>query len=468
MLGTIIRKEMLDTMTSPKFVFTFLLCMILILLSVYTGINNYREEMREYSAAVAMNQSNLESQPSFGALAGLGTKITKPPEVLGTLIVGIQEAVGRSAKVNVAYDPSLEDSKYNSNPVFAVFGELDLTLIVKIVLSLFAILFTYDAIVGEKERGTLKLMLANKVPRDKLILGKAIGSFVSLLIPLLLGVLMLVAYPDISLGREEWLRVGLIFLLFLCYLSAFFTLGLFVSTRTNRASSSLLILLFLWVTCVTIIPRVAVMTAGRMERIPSMHEITAQKDAFLQEIQGAAPTMLLEWREKNPPPKGKGAKERMPEWQAKYKQFLEDIQQDLTTQIDTKNAEIEESYQAKRRSQQALATNLSRISPASALMFGTMSLGRTGIQEHERFQNSVKSYKPVFTKWVNAKMMRNIDMQTGKQSKPELGDMPMHAFQSESLQESLSRALPDFIILLMLVIVFFTGAFVSFLKYDVR
>ena len=113
---------------------------------------------------MALNKKNLESQPSYQALAGLGTKINKPPQVLGTIASGVDEAVGRVASVNIAYDPNLVDSKYESNPVFSVFGALDLTFIVKIVLSLFAILFTYDAIVGEKERGTLKLTLSNRVP----------------------------------------------------------------------------------------------------------------------------------------------------------------------------------------------------------------------------------------------------------------------------------------------------------------
>ena len=164
MLKDIIKKEILETITSAKFVFTFLLCAILILLSVYTGVTTYRADQKEFSAAVALNKKNLESQPSYQALAGLGTKINKPPQVLGAIASGVDEAVGRVASVNIAYDPNLVDSKYESNPVFSVFGALDLTFIVKIVLSLFAILFTYDAIVGEKERGTLKLTLSNRVP----------------------------------------------------------------------------------------------------------------------------------------------------------------------------------------------------------------------------------------------------------------------------------------------------------------
>ena len=205
MLRDIIKKEILDNITSPKFVFTFLLCTILILLSVYTGVSNYRAEKKEYTAALALNKKNMEAQPNYQSLAGIGIKISKPPQVLGTVVNGIEEAVGRVAPVNIAADPNLIDSKYSSNPVFAVFGALDLMFIVKIVLSLFAILFTYDAIVGEKEKGTLKLALSNDVPRDRLILGKAIGGYISLLlpllVPLLLSLLVLLIMPDISLER---------------------------------------------------------------------------------------------------------------------------------------------------------------------------------------------------------------------------------------------------------------------------
>jgi len=467
MLKNIIHKEILDNISSPKFVFTFLLCTILIILSVYTGISNYRAELKEYNSAMALNKKNLDGQPSWGALAGVGTKITKPPQVLSTIITGIQDAVGRNATVNIAYDPALVDSKYDANPVFAIFGPLDLTLIVKIVLSLFAILFTFDAIVGEKEGGTLKLTLSNKVPRDQVIMGKAIGSFISLLVPLvipfLIGLIMLNIFPEISLSGQDWARIGLIFLFFLLYLSVFFTLGLFISSRTNRSSNSLFILLFIWVTFIFVIPKVAVMSSRYIKPVPSVHEVNAQKDAFLSEIQASAPKQLQEWRDANP-------QENTPEWQEKFRSFLTELQQGLTTQIDEKNAQIVEDFQAKRRGQQMLALNLSRISPASALTFGALSLGKTGIYEHERFLNSIKTYKPVFTKWVNAKLMESIDFNntTGQQPKPVLDDMPQHKFTPMGLGDSFMLALPDLVVMTLMIIVLFVGAFVSFLRYDIR
>jgi ABC-type transport system involved in multi-copper enzyme maturation permease subunit len=469
MLKDIIKKEILETITSAKFVFTFLLCAILILLSVYTGIVNYRSDQKEFSAAVALNKKNLESQPSYQALAGLGTKINKPPQVLGAISTGVDEAVGRVATVNIAYDPNLVDSKYESNPVFSVFGALDLTFIVKIVLSLFAILFTYDAIVGEKERGTLKLTLSNRVPRDRLILGKVIGGFISLLIPLIipliLSLLILLVYPNIVLAGQDWLRLLLMFLMFFLYLSVFFTLGLLVSARTSKSSTSFLVLLFIWVIFVTIIPKLSVMTAGRLKPIPSVHEITAKKDAFLQQIQGGAQKKVLDWVKENAPMAAKDQKG----YQEKFKKFLEDYQQDLTSKIDENNVALERDYQAKKKSQERLAINISRISPASALTFSTMSFARTGLDEHESFLASIRAYKPIFTKWANAKMMRNIDFSgSGQTGKVVLDDMPQHKFEPETLSKSLARTIPDFGLMLFLIIVFFAGAYVSFLKFDVR
>ena len=459
MLKDIIVKEIQDTIMSPRFVFTFLLCTVLILLSVYTGINTYQADQKEHSAAVALNRKNLESQQTYGQIAGLGVKINRQPVVLSTVVSGVQEAVGRVATVNIAFDPSLSDSKYSSSPIFAVFGALDLSFIVKIVLSLFAILFTYDAIVGEKERGTLKLALSNRIPRDRLILGKAVGGFISLLIPLVipmvLGLLVIMIYPNVSFSGQDWTRLALIFLMFLLYLSVFFTLGLFVSARTSRSSTSFLLLLFIWVTFVTIIPKAAVMIAGQIKPIPS-----AQKDSFLQEIQKEAIEGRNAYFKEHPRPEDPDA---LKQWNEDILKWAEGYQQELTSKIDERNAAIERDYQVKMRGQQNLAVNLSRVSPASALMFSSMSLARTGISEYERFLNSIRTYKPIFTKWINEKTFSE-----GGEAQIKLDDMPQHEFIPEKLGDSFKRMLPDLVLMVFLIILFFVGAYVSFLKYDVR
>ena len=465
MLRDIIKKEILDNITTPKFVFTFLLCTVLILLSVFTGVSNYEAEKKEYTASVALNKENMETQRDYQSLAS-GIRINKPPQILGTIVNGIEEAVGRVAPVNIASDPSLVESKYESNPVFAVFGALDLMFIVKIVLSLFAILFTYDAIVGEKERGTLKLSLSNSVPRDRLILGKAIGGYVSLLIPLLipllLSLIILVLAPDLALTGEDWTRLLVIFLMFFLYLSVFFSLGLFISARTSRSSTSFLVLLFIWVVFVMVIPKAAVVAASHIRPIPSIHEITAKKAAFVKQISTEENKALMEWIQKN------AATIQDPKVREEtLMKHVQEVQNNATTKIDENNAMLEKDYQLRKRAQQSLALNLSRISPASALTFGSMTLARTGVDEYDRFLSSVRVYKPIYTKWINSKMGNSMQALQGR-AQIDISDMPQHSYKPEGVNQTILRSLPDFGLMIALIIVFFVGAYVSFLHYDVR
>jgi hypothetical protein len=193
--------------------------------------------------------------------------------------------------------------------------------------------------------------------------------------------------------------------------------------------------------------------------------VTAQKDSYLQEIQKEALEGRTAFFKENPRPQDPDA---IAKWNEDVRQWAEEFQQELTTKIDERNAAIEREYQTKMRGQQKLAVNLSRISPASALMFGSMSLARTGIDEYERFLTSIRTYKPIFTKWANEKTMQSINFSGGEEPKPKLDDMPQHEFIPEKLGDSFKRMLPDLVLMVFLIILFFVGAYVSFLKYDVR
>jgi hypothetical protein len=207
------------------------------------------------------------------------------------------------------------------------------------------------------------------------------------------------------------------------------------------------------------------MIASQINPIPSVHEITAQKDAYLQEIQKEASAESSEYFKKNPRPEDP---EERKQWEKDIQEWATEFRGRLTTKIDEKNAAIERDYQTKMHQQQKLAENLSRVSPTSAMMFGTMSLARTGVNEHDRFLSSVRTYKPIFTKWVNQKMGTDQPPQEGAQVSLDLSDMPQHEFIPEGLGDSFKRVLPDIILMVFLIIFFFVGAFVSFLRYDVR
>src|SRR5262249_25954856 len=120
---------------------------------------------------------------------------------------------------------------------------------------LVAILLSYNMICGEKQSGTLKLILSNPVPRDSILIGKLTSILVLLLLPmtvaLLISVLVLQITGDRAVaGAGQGLLLLGMFLVSVLYLGAFINLGAFVSSLTSRPLTAVTTLLFLWASLV--------------------------------------------------------------------------------------------------------------------------------------------------------------------------------------------------------------------------
>ena len=114
----------------------------------------------------------------------------RQPDPLQIFVSGVNNDVGRFSNVNREHGVKLQNSSYSDDPIFAVFRNIDFTFIITIVLSLFAIMFTYNSINGEKEEGTLRLVFSNSISRAEFIGSKIVGSWLGLVVPLLIPILM--------------------------------------------------------------------------------------------------------------------------------------------------------------------------------------------------------------------------------------------------------------------------------------
>ena len=102
-----------------------------------------------------------------------------------------------------------------------------------VLLSLLAVVLGFDGICGERERGTLKQLLTNPIPRAHVVLGKLVGGVISLCVPLtsfLLCLLIVVANDDVVLSADDWVRVAILYGLTCAFLVQIFALSLMVST----------------------------------------------------------------------------------------------------------------------------------------------------------------------------------------------------------------------------------------------
>ena len=461
MLSIIIRKEIHDSFVSLRFVLTLLLCTVTILFTVWSSAESYRQDLKNFAANESLNRQSLEGQNNYNTFLRVGVKINKEPEVLESLVSGVKDIAGNSAWVADEHQTVLEGSKSGTNPFIAVFGGFDLTFVVSVIFSLLALLYSYNTVTGEKEKGTLRLLLANQISRPALILGKYIGNLISLLIPvlipMLLGLIVLANYPDVSLSAEHWQRIFLLVVLYLLYVTCFFTLGVVSSSLVSRSSISLLISLLAWICFIALIPRASVNLAGLISPVASQSEINFQKEEIYRQIhdeiygKDKLAIRTQEYRDKNP---GK----------PNFGELMVVLRSEEMEKKEAKFALIDADYEAKQRHQQQLAADLARCSPTSALMFGSMTLSRTGPAEYDKFLQSAREYRTVFMSWITPYIKKSFS----EKQEFDLSGMPRHKFTGTTLAESVTGALPDFLVLILISILFFTGAYVVFLRYDVR
>lgn len=282
MLKLIIKKEQLTRFSDSTFVITCILSTMLIFLTFYLSACSYGERVNDYNGTQTLNRKSLEMRETYEEINTKGINISKPPEVLSIFNVGIANYIGRNVNINLFRIPELHGSKAESNPVFALFGDIDLTFIVKYILSLVALVFSYNMLPGEKEGGTLRLIASFPVPRDTLILGKLLGGlfslFIPLLIPTLLGMAILLLLSNIHFDSDDYLRLMFIFFLFLLYLTVFYLIGAFVSACTKSSGISFLIALFIWVLVVLVIPKSSSILAAQFIHVPSSQQYHIQRE----------------------------------------------------------------------------------------------------------------------------------------------------------------------------------------------
>jgi len=221
MLKSIIRKEILNNLLSYKFSIITILSTILILVSIFVMYGDY---------CLALDNHDILRKES-----GRGVEII-PPTPLGIFAKGLDENLCRPWELRGVGVEITSERQKSLNDLFKLFTAPDLLYVIKVIMSLCAMLFAFDIICGEKEKGTLRQSLSNRLKRPILIFGKFIGGFISFILPffiaVLLGTIFVTLSPMVDMNAQDWAKLGLFLLSGVIYLAAFFSLGLLISCLT--------------------------------------------------------------------------------------------------------------------------------------------------------------------------------------------------------------------------------------------
>lgn len=459
MLWTLIRREILAHVLSLRFTVTFALFILLLFTGIFVTVNTHQQDMAEYDARVRANRNRLADilaeAESSRAVSRLfwheGQQHAIPVAPLGWLGQGLIAA--QPAAINtVAGGVRSVDRGLTRNPLLGMVRVPDFVYMVKAILSLLAILFMFDAVCGEKETGTLRLVLSNAVPRHTLLLGKWIAGYLVLMIPFLIAVVGGLGYAWVRgvfgpLSADAG-RVLAMLAVAALYIAVFFNISLFISAATARSATALLIGLLVWVAGIIVIPNLGPVTARILRPAPSRKSVEVAKRAIGQEIDLRLQRLTLTSGELS------------------YGVSVEQARNELEMERARRQRELDAYARTRQDGQIELAQTLGRLSPAASWTYAAVSLTGTGPDAYMRFLQARDSLENRFSAFATD--IRQQARRTGWREWPTIrpDDLPALRPNLPDTAEAMAGALNDVLILTIMGVVFFMLAFVFFLRSD--
>ena len=487
MFKTIVMRELMDTVRSLRFMVGWLAMLVLMIAAVFLLSDDVRQRS-ERVEAIERSQEEFVSKYAHTNRIGYILQPTRPPEQTEVLFRGL--------------DNPDEDTSFFSDPVAKLFPLPDLLFIISILLSLLAVIFTYDSICGEREDGTLKLLHSMPVSRATVIFGKWLGAWIAIGIPFiavyLFAVLLGSVFGGLQLTAERWLELGLIAGASLIYVAFFLCIGLFVSATVRQSGTSILALLFLWVVFTMVVPNVSPILASQISPLPSVNAVERQmyelqdtiRDNLLEEEvnrlraalrdrYGIPPTItdwsdpqsfaVMGWSEEQ-------AKQFFAEFAAQWRALADEVNREQRE----KAAALWEEVERKIEEQSQLTRALALASPTPSFIFFSTDVASLGLRSEQYFRDEVGEYYRVFGEYLNERQAseeERLGRTIGSNEFLDMSNRPRYSHTPEPLAErlgatldlgSLGSAIDYAAHMVLMCIVALVLAVVAYLRYDVR
>jgi ABC-type transport system involved in multi-copper enzyme maturation permease subunit len=270
MIWKIAKKEFLLNIMTFKFAVGAVACIVLTAVFMPILAVDYRQRLELYNRNVIENEAELREAVVY---RNIRHTVYRPPAVLSAFSAGLEKQLAGSANIELEKVPELSVTQRGGNPYLPILAVFDQSLIFKIIISILALLVAYDTVSGEREHGTLKLILSGTIARYQVLLGKLIAGLVTLGVPVLIiyivGLVVLLSYPMVALSGSDWIRIGLMFFASLAFTAVMYQFGLLFSSLARRSAISMVLGLFVWIIFAIVIPNASVHLATRLRPLES-------------------------------------------------------------------------------------------------------------------------------------------------------------------------------------------------------
>ena len=489
MLMTLIQKEMMHHILSARFVALLLMCVLLIPLNLHINYHHYLQRQIDYQEQETLEAENIFKDENSEEPEGLSVKIELAtdtnfevsklilkPTPLSVFATGLESALpsylGMTRNGITRGEASLSTA-----PIAFLLGHLDYVFVVSTVFSLLALLFTFDAVAGEREAGTLRITLANALPRDIFLWSKLIGGYFVFILPFLISViigLLVLVLQGFPLSESDiFLRILCLICVSLLYIAVFFAVGAVISIYFDTAKTALIVAFTVWVFVVLILPRVGFLAAQIVAPTSTAESVYREKTARRAELRAGLDAerskmiseLLSEMRKSKPRQRGTAYFTIGPEHSEKMNEKMAPLEEEARLKYRDLAAQLDRRYQQERKHQDTIGMNFSRITPTASFIFLATDATQTGQAKKNTYFETGNRYYETLDAEMFSKMSEDVFSHHNMAEIPPT--MPPPPLVAPTLGETLQHAALDLLLLCFFAIVLTTVAFLKFFRMDI-
>ena len=374
----IMKRQILEGLKDAKYIFLTALVILAFIINAFVYAERYHQQVQDYNDNKVEILNNLERRTdNLQVISNYQQNMMLYPNPLAFIADGGQLSLPNSLQVN-AFQYTDPQAKSRNNEMLPVMEALDWSFIVGVLMTLLAVLISFGVICGEKRDGTLRLVLANSIPRSKIFFGKYLGLMSIMLVTLLLGILvnLTILYFVDALPVNELIltQIGWSVLLSVFCISLILLLGMAVSAMVKTPAIALVILIIGWVLNVVAVPGLARMIAEQVTTVKPNYKVLEEIEKGIDDVHDSLPRNAGSW---NGDPFAPFVKDR-----ARYQ-----AGQVRVVQTHTDAAHLERIEQSK------MINILSSVAPSGLLKYSMQEGCNTGIFSFELLQKMARRYR---------------------------------------------------------------------------
>jgi len=455
LLVILLRKELLDTINSVKFLAVFAAYIILIPLALYIGQLKYENSLSSYQQAKTALERSLST--TVGAQDAELPALYRPSP-LSILSRNMSPYFPASFEISAKNGVRISSVSVPPSLFEKVFGSFDLLFVVSVVVSLLSVLLVYDSISGEKEKGTLRLLLSYPIPRSQLLVAKFLGSWLASSLCIAIGMaiafLVLLTLTNIVMTTELLVASLCVLGLSWAYCGTSLLLGLAASTFTYRSNNSLLVAVFVWLLAVMVIPRAGILTAAVLVDVDTPEQMNLKQTVLRQQVDAQKSRELAKVFNS-----------------ANYDELRAPIVDKYNKQLSRSIQDLEDSHFRRREEQESLALTLAGVSPTTQLTRAMTELTDAGYGALGQLRRDVRLYNATVEKDVYSKGFRDEVPGRGVKMvfKPiRLSSAPQFVQTTPTMSERFAKIVSPVMMLLSLGFLILVVTYYRGLGYDPR